>query len=214
MLPNTRAHLIPFVPRSTMHTHMHNPAPQVLFFPTHVPQCTRFYLLTNSTSVFQGSEHKEIYALKKNHSVCKNALEKERERVYTHWSREYGNGFCSFVSERYNQILPYSYDFFFGGEGAYHFLILIKTTTPSNFLVFFNYIHIFFTKNRHCKNHKGKKSFSHTHTRSLNRSRLVCPAPYIAGIRPPYGYRCCSGMASVAARHCSGRGEEIDIPGQ
>ena len=64
------------------------------------------------------------------------------------------------------------------------------------------------------KNHKGKKSFTHTHTRSLNRSCLVCPAPYIAGIRPPYGCRCCSDTASVAACHCSGRGEEVDIPGQ
>ena len=64
------------------------------------------------------------------------------------------------------------------------------------------------------KTTRGKKSFTHTHTHSLNRSRLVCPTPYIAGIRPPYGCRCCSDTESVAARHCSGRGEEVDIPGQ
>ena len=128
------------------------PCPHKSFSSQHA--CHNFYLLTNSTCaamyplLFTHQLHQRFLRFKraqrnicieeKNHSVCKNALEKEREReVYTHRSREYGNGFFSFVSERYNQILPYSYDFYFGGEGAYHFLILIKTTTPSNFLVFF-----------------------------------------------------------------------------
>ena len=103
---------------------------------------------------------------------------------------------------------------FLGGRGSVSFLILIKTTTPSNFVGFFIIYTYSLQKIDVAKNHKGKKSFTHTHTRSLNRSRLVCPAPYIAGIRPPYGCRCCSDTASVAARHCSGRGEEVDIPEQ
>ena len=145
----------------------HN-VPTSICSPTpHAPQCTRFYSLTNSTSVFRGSESKEIYALKKKTTACVRMHWRKRERgVYTHWSREYGNGFFSFVSERYNQILPYSYDYF--GGGAYHFLILIKTTTPSNFLVFFYYIHIFFTNNNVAKNHKGKNlSLTHIHARSI-----------------------------------------------
>ena len=130
------------------------------FFPTHtchnVPAF--FYLLTSSppARAFPGSEHKrKTYALKEtNHSVCvcKNAL--EREGVYTHTGQRNMVKpfffFLSFVSERYNQILPYSYDlFFFGGGNISFFLILIKPTTPSNFLnVFFYYMHIFFTQTK------------------------------------------------------------------
>ena len=93
---------------------------------------------------FPGSEHKRKQNIRFEGNktiasvcvcVCKNALERERG-LYTHtlvkgiWRSHFF--FLSFTSERYNQILPYSYDlfFFFGGGNISFFLILIKPTTP------------------------------------------------------------------------------------
>ena len=152
--------------------------------------------------------------------MCKNAL--ERERVYTHLSREYGNGFFFFplFCFRVLQSKPSHIPMTFLGGKHIIFLILIKPTTSSNFFSFFllHTCHILYTKIDVAI--KGKNSFTHTHThtltRSLSRIRLACPAPCTAGCRRPYGRRCCSDTASVAvvARHCSGRREEADIPGQ
>ena len=145
--------------------------------PTHVPQCTRFYLLT---SVFRGSEHKRniCFEEKKPQCVCKNAL--ERERVYTHLSREYGNGFfffffflslfCFRVLQSKSSHIPMT--FFWGGKHII-FLILIKPTTSSNFFSFFfiTYMSYSLHKNRRCN--KGKKLFhshTHAHTYTLTQS--------------------------------------------
>ena len=118
---------------------------------------------------FEEVSTKKYMHFRKNHSVCKNALEKEREKGYTHTGQ--GNMvmafFLLFQSVTIKSChIPMT---FFGGEGAYHFLILIKTTTPSNFLGFFYYIHIFFTKNRRCKKTTRGKSLSltHIHARSI-----------------------------------------------
>ena len=126
-----------------MHTHMRNPDPPLRTPLSHTchnaPAC--FYVLTSSppAHAFPGSEHKRKKNIRFEGNktiasvcVCKNALERERG-VYTHTGQRnmVKSFFFSFTSERYNQILPYSYDlFFFGGGNISFFLILIKPTTP------------------------------------------------------------------------------------
>ena len=96
--------------------------------------------------------------------VCVRMHWRERERggyTHTHWSKEYGEViffFLSFTSERYNQILPYSYDlffFFFLVEETYHFFLF--SSNQQHHLKFFKmcffllHAHTLYTKqNRRC----------------------------------------------------------------
>ena len=135
--------------------------------------------------------------------MCKNALERERG-VYTHTGqRNMAKSFffLSFTSERYNQILPYSYDlFFFGGGNISFFLILIKC------VFFLLHAHTLYTNKIDVAIKKKALSLTHTRTRSFSRIHSVCPVPCNEGIRPPYARTCCT-----VARHCNV--EADDTPG-
>ena len=85
-------------------------------------QHTRFQVVSTKEKNIRFEGNKTIASV----CVCKNALERERG-VYTHTGqRNMAKSFffLSFTSERYNQILPYSYDlFFFLVEETYHFFL-------------------------------------------------------------------------------------------
>ena len=144
--------------------------------------------------------------------MCKNALERERG-VYTHTGqRNMAKSFffLSFTSERYNQILPYSYDLFFLVEETYHFFLF--SSNQQHHLKFFKCVffllhaHTLYTNKIDVAIKKKALSLTHTRTRSFSRIHSVCPVPCNEGIRPPYARTCCT-----VARHCNV--EADDTPG-
>ena len=181
---NAHAYAQPCPHKSFSSQHACHNVPTSTCSPTpHVPQCTRFYSLANSTSVFRGSsEHKEIYALKKKTTVCVRMHWRKRERgVYTHTGQGIWQWlfFLLFQSVTIKSChIPMT---FFWWGGSVSFSYSHQNNNALKFFRFFYYIHIYFTKIDVVKKKttRGKKSFTHTHTRSLNRSCLVCPAPYI-----------------------------------
>ena len=204
---------------------MRNPDPPLRTPLSHTchnaPAC--FYVLTSSppAHAFPGSEHKR----KKNirfegnktiASVCVCVRMHWREREgYTHtlvkgiWRSHFF--FLSFTSERYNQILPYSYDlFFFWWRKHIIFSYSHQTNnTASNFLNVFFFLlhaHTLYTNKIDVAIKKKALSLTHTRTRSFSRIHSVCPVPCNEGIRPPYARTCCT-----VARHCNV--EADDTPG-
>ena len=100
--------------------------------------------------------------------VCKNALERERG-VYTHTGQRNmvkSFFFLSFTSERYNQILPYSYDLFFLVEETYHFFLF--SSNQQHHLKFFKCVFFFLLHAHTLYTNKIdvaiKKKLFHSHT--------------------------------------------------
>ena len=134
------------------------------FFPTHTRATTYPLASICSPALHQHARFQVVSTKEKNicfegnkpQRVCVCVRIHWRERgIHTHWSKEYGEVifffFLSFVSERYNQILPYSYDLFFFWWGKH--IIFSYSHQTNNALKFFKcfffyYMHIFFTQTK------------------------------------------------------------------
>ena len=173
MIHNAHTYAQP-LPWSTMHTHTHNPGRR------HKSNtCATMYPLLFYSPVFffRGSEHKRnICFEEKNHSVCKNAL--ERERGYTHTCQ--GNMvmfFCFFFCFRALQSKSSHIPMTFLGGESYHFSYSHQTNNVLKFL--FSFFITYMSYSLHKKIDvaiKGKKLFhSHIHAHTYTLTTQLYP---------------------------------------
>ena len=145
-----------------MHTHMRNPDPPLRtppLFHTHAtthPLASMCSPTLHQHTRFPGSEHKRKQNIRFEGNktiasvcVCKNALERERERgvyTHTHWSKEYGEVIFSFFLLLQSVTIkschiPMTSFFFFWWRKHIMFSYSHQTNnTTSNFLNVFFFI--------------------------------------------------------------------------